>query len=360
MIRNHATATARAIGALDANSRWAITGTPVQNNLTDFLGLFAFLHFTPYEDPRAFDEHISELWRTRPPEEAVQTFKNLLSCIMIRRTTSILELPTRKDKIVKLPFNHEEARRYRQIEKPLLQVLEDGDNCGTESPQIWATTIQQINKLRLFCNLGIMASSRSSGFAQIAGIDARHTALAIRVSIGGDVCSQCLQPFEAASNNDMFLGSPSASVYHTTCNMLFCAACSSSLRYQSPKPCACIDGQVPCIMRPVSSDLLTPALTPHESLSPSPMVVDSGVQISSKVRALLDTIETCADQKHVVFSAWTSSLDMVGRGLDSRGLSWVRIDGKVVNKKRGPIIERFRNQASIRVILITISCGACG
>jgi SWI/SNF-related matrix-associated actin-dependent regulator of chromatin subfamily A3 len=54
---------------------------------------------------------------------------------------------------------------------------------------------------------------------------------------------------------------------------------------------------------------------------------------------------------------------MVERGLlddaDSNH-QHVRIDGKVTAKKRGQILRQFHNDTNIRVILITISCGAFG
>ncbi|KAA8618925.1 HepA Superfamily II DNA-RNA helicase SNF2 family [Pyrenophora tritici-repentis] len=38
----------------------------------------------------------------------------------------------------------------------------------------------------------------------------------------------------------------------------------------------------------------------------------------------------------------------------------VRIDGKVQPKNRGHVIQQLHEDSSIRVILITIACGACG
>lgn len=48
------------------------------------------------------------------------------------------------------------------------------------------------------------------------------------------------------------------------------------------------------------------------------------------------------------------------RGYTSNGTQYVRIDGKVPVKKRGPILSRFQNDSNVRIILLTISCGACG
>jgi len=51
---------------------------------------------------------------------------------------------------------------------------------------------------------------------------------------------------------------------------------------------------------------------------------------------------------------------MVQRALQHEGDQFVRIDGKVATKKRQSAIHQFHNDPNIRVILITISCGACG
>jgi hypothetical protein len=54
---------------------------------------------------------------------------------------------------------------------------------------------------------------------------------------------------------------------------------------------------------------------------------------------------------------------MVERGLcgdANDGIQYVRIDGKVPVKKRGHVLLQFQNDPNIRVILVTVSCGACG
>ena len=51
---------------------------------------------------------------------------------------------------------------------------------------------------------------------------------------------------------------------------------------------------------------------------------------------------------------------MVQRALQCEGTQFVRIDGKVATKKRELAIQQFHSNPIIRVILITIACGACG
>ncbi|KAH3978576.1 hypothetical protein HBI24_114000 [Parastagonospora nodorum] len=272
MIRNHNTSTAQATAALQAMSRWAISGTPIQNSLLDLYGLFKFLHFSPYDDPKVFDDEISDMWRVNPVDEAAETFKKLLSCLMLRRTKAILDLPTRDDQWVRVPFSHEEQQHYRRIEQPVMDMLDRATESGSQTDVPWMTAIQQINKLRLVCNLGLSISSQPSRLQQTRSSD-------------------------------------------------------------------------------------------KKILSPSPMEWNYAHDISSKVWAVVSQIRSCPQEKHVVFSFWTSSLDMVEKALryDSNHIvRSVRIDGKVQQQNRNHAIKQLESDPSIRVMLTTIGCGACG
>jgi SNF2-related domain len=59
-IRNRNTTTAKAVCAIQATSRWAMTGTPLQNRLTDFASLLQFLRVFPYSDHKVFESLIAE------------------------------------------------------------------------------------------------------------------------------------------------------------------------------------------------------------------------------------------------------------------------------------------------------------
>ena len=51
---------------------------------------------------------------------------------------------------------------------------------------------------------------------------------------------------------------------------------------------------------------------------------------------------------------------MIEKALEDEGLSSIRFDGKVPQRERQPVVDRFRNDPSIRVMLLTLSCGAVG
>lgn len=273
-----------------------MSGTPIQNNLTDFLGLFKFLHFEPYDDRRTFDEDISALWRSRPIDEATETFKKLLSCIMIRRTKAILDLPRREDKIIRLPFCVSEEEYYRRVEQPVVDML-DRITEGHNHHVPWMTAIQQINKLRLICNMGCFVPSSQPEVIPIAGNDEISAELAVRLSLGGEVCFNCEQSIEISNVGHELESSMGLKVYHSFCSRFYCSDCADVLRHQTSQPCGCINRQRPCILQPLKTFLPTPRLTPTGSAPASPMDTDDADQISSKVWALIRQIRSCPDEK---------------------------------------------------------------
>jgi SWI/SNF-related matrix-associated actin-dependent regulator of chromatin subfamily A3 len=51
---------------------------------------------------------------------------------------------------------------------------------------------------------------------------------------------------------------------------------------------------------------------------------------------------------------------MVEKAIRDAGIGYVRIEGKVSPSDRAHILERYRHDPNIKVMLITTSCGAVG
>lgn len=54
------------------------------------------------------------------------------------------------------------------------------------------------------------------------------------------------------------------------------------------------------------------------------------------------------------------SLDVVEAGLRQSQIKYLRFDGKVPQKERQGVIDSFRSDPMIQVMLLTLSCGAVG
>ncbi len=83
---------------------------------------------------------------------------------------------------------------------------------------------------------------------------------------------------------------------------------------------------------------------------------------SSKLDALgrlLDQLRAEADRKIVLFSEWTTMLNMIEPLLQTRKMNYVRLDGSVPQKKRQELIHRFQNDPDC-MLFITTNAGATG
>jgi hypothetical protein len=216
----------------------------------------------------------------------------MLSCVMLRRTKNILNLPHRQDKIVRPVFTDEEKEHYRRIEQPVFDMLDQPTGDQNNPGNLWMSTIQQINKLRLVCNLGTASSAHQRGIIQLGSNNPGQAIIATRLSISGETCRQCLQPFLSSSSEDWFEGSASPSAYYSACDRIFCAACSALSQYQTPSPCGCPGLTPSCRLLPVLCNPTTPSLTPSGASTPTPMDEVNEVYISSKIRTAVGQIKT--------------------------------------------------------------------
>ncbi|ORY00157.1 SNF2 family N-terminal domain-domain-containing protein [Clohesyomyces aquaticus] len=364
IIRNWRTSTAEAVSSLHATNRWALSGTPIQNNLDDFFGLFRFLRFHPYDDPTIFNGHILKGQNDGQVEEPIEKFKRLLSCVMIRRqkSTAAIELPPRQDRIVRIPFDAEEHAYYRSIEQPTTESLNATGGTGSGGVELTLNALQQINKLRIACNLGLPPSSPERPPARpfFEVNDFVPEALRTRLCMGDTCCDQCLEIVDFSGASLVLEVAPVTDAYYSSCGRLFCSSCARLLRFSTPEPCSCDMRDSSCPLRSISMDGVSSRLTPAEGCpSPTPFGNPVG-RISSKVRALVAEIQAPPAEKSVVFSFWTSSLDMVEHALQLAGICHVRVDGKVASKMRTKLLDRFNRDPDVRVVLMTVSCGAVG
>ena len=86
IIKNASTAVAQACSLLEADSRWALTGTPVQNSLNDLYSIVKFLRHEPWNSFRWWKRVIAEPYSNGDKNGGLPVLRNLLKEIMLRRT----------------------------------------------------------------------------------------------------------------------------------------------------------------------------------------------------------------------------------------------------------------------------------
>jgi len=93
----------------------------------------------------------------------------------------------------------------------------------------------------------------------------------------------------------------------------------------------------------------------HPSLVPG-----QSAPTSSKLEALLDALSTAVaeDHKALVFSQWTSLLDLIEPALARAELPFVRLDGST--RDRADVVSRFQDPAGPPVMLVSLKAGGSG
>ena len=81
---------------------------------------------------------------------------------------------------------------------------------------------------------------------------------------------------------------------------------------------------------------------------------------SSKLDLLKETLEESLELGHsvLIFSQWTSFLDLVEKVLQAMEVQFVRLDGTTRN--RGAVIEKFQSKEGPRVMILSLKAGGVG
>jgi SWI/SNF-related matrix-associated actin-dependent regulator of chromatin subfamily A3 len=199
-IRTAKTHRSQAVCALIAERRWAVTATPLQNDLNDIATLFKFLRYKPLHTKTGFHNHIFAA--QTGGKSGMDNLRSAMQAVCLRRTKETIasKLPRRSEQIRFLEFRPDEKQLYEYHKKNLFRI-NDND----------AAALRYLSRLRMICDHGndLLPAERNSGSSF-----SESTATC-------SVCSQPLMPGEG-------MGCPHRSIRaHAECVELLSGADSS-------------------------------------------------------------------------------------------------------------------------------------
>ncbi|MDR3206650.1 MAG: DEAD/DEAH box helicase [Candidatus Methanoplasma sp.] len=165
-IKNYATKTSRAAMSIRASFRLILTGTPVQNNLSEAWSLFNFINPGMLGPLSSFSERFIS-----KGEEGRAHLKKLIAPFILRRTKSSVldELPPKTEIVKKICLTEDEAAFYEAVRLQAVERLDSGDD-ATGNMRVLAeiTRLRQAscNPRLVDPNSGIR-SSKMSAFMDI-------------------------------------------------------------------------------------------------------------------------------------------------------------------------------------------------
>ncbi|KAI0270502.1 P-loop containing nucleoside triphosphate hydrolase protein [Gloeopeniophorella convolvens] len=112
----------------------------------------------------------------------------------------------------------------------------------------------------------------------------------------------------------------------------------------------------------VSSSPAKEAQRPNQSTVATWRRGDDNMEPSTKMIALIEQLRVAeaAGDKTIVYSQWTSMLDLLETLLARYGVPCLRYDGKMRSEVRDAALVAFRRTGGPRVILISTKCGGVG
>lgn len=283
-IRNRATSMANACCEVDATCRWAITGTPIQNRITDLGSLLGFLKVYPFSNAKIFDSEIIKPWLKSSAQD-ISRLKRLIKCTSICRTKSIINLPKREDKIYNLDFSFEEREYYERKKASTIQQLGNALSSCPPKPGQYINALQRLNELRLICNHGTSHSKRKQnamlGIPQASSAwtkDIADKAFETLVCAGDAVCSVCCDILTSSTSEASTAEYSKPTL--TSCLNLTCGSCLHDVERGKHVP-KCFHTP-PCPSREVS-------FAP-EAVVGQAVTLPSGGETSTKLKALMQSL----------------------------------------------------------------------
>lgn len=348
-IRNPAAKTATASYALQAQSRWILTGTPIVNTLKDLYSLVRFLGLSGGVDKWELFNNSIIRPLNQGYERGSQLLQALMNSICLRRKKEMkfidLKLPELSEYIHRIDFAPHEKEMYDALNAQATGSLEDyqkkRNQAGGDSSKAYRNLLEILLRMRQLCNHSSLVGEERLKLlegleGQILDLTPENKA-ALEAMLQLSIDSQEDCPICLDSMTDPVI---------TLCTHIFCFACIEKV----------IEGQHKCPMCRAQLEETTKLLRPvQEATQVTKFEV---TETSTKVEALLSILQASKKgSKTIVFSQWTSFLNVVELQLMKHGIKYVRIDGTMPAHARDKSITDLENNSSVTVLLASL--GVC-
>jgi SNF2-related domain len=180
------------VNTLQADRRWCLTGTPIQNRLEDLGALIRFLKVEPFDSETskvAFRRYIVDPLSSND-EDPCRNLRLLLRSVCLRRTTQNQSDLTARYESVTLSLSALERSLYHKFleqTKSHMDMLVSTGSCFQEFTKLFTIVL----RLRMLCNLGKFCKGLDSQPFPMAATQTCFPAdLQICGDLGCDLCEQ--------------------------------------------------------------------------------------------------------------------------------------------------------------------------
>ncbi|CBF69917.1 uncharacterized protein ANIA_10794 [Aspergillus nidulans FGSC A4] len=407
-IREQSAAQTQAIFRLNAQRRWSVTGTPIQNRLDDLLSVTKFLGIYPYDDRSRFNMHILSRFKTGDAT-VLASLRVLVDSFTLRRVKDKIDLPARHDKIVMLEFSESEAQLhefFRKESNVMMRVIA-GEDKSKMKGRMYHHILKAMMILRQISAHGkeLLDSderARIKGLSVHDAIDLEEGPSADAVATdkkayemftlmqesSADMCAICSKRLEEPNpdaNGSSVPGKVDIIAFILPCFDVLCPECFSGRKQvfnnrvgdqdSFDVKCDVCEGWISASYSAITAAGLQDYLMEQareKQTRKQAKVLGEYEGPHTKTKALLSHLLATAEEsaklpegeapiKSVVFSAWTSHLDLIEIALRDQGLTgYTRLDGTMSLPARNKALDNFRDDNNTTILLATIGAGGVG
>ena len=410
-IKNRQSKTAKACYELAARHRWVLTGTPIVNRLEDLFSLVHFLRVEPWSNFSFWKTFITAPFESKDFIRALDVVQTVLEPLVMRRTKdmktpdgqALVPLPPRTIEIEELELSKQEREVYDYIFTRAKRTFNATMEAGTLLKS-YTTIFAQILRLRQSCchpvltrNKAIAAeeeeAAAASDVANGLADDIDLQELIERFTSDSDSGEQdiankfgahVLQEIQSQSNNECPICSeePMIEPAVTGCWHSACKKCLLDyIEHQKDKHTLplCFNCREPINQRDSfeivhheqeDDDDLYDATQPEQPSKPPHITLRRiGTSSSAKIAALISHLKsvrsTNPGTKSVVFSQFTSFLDLISPALSQANIPFLRFDGAMSQKARASVLAEFAAAPAKKaghgmVLLLSLRAGGVG
>ena len=336
--------------------------------------------------------------------EILPKLRLLVDSITLRRLKDRIDLPKRTDQIVRLKFSEEEDKLYQWFAKDSQNKLRviAGEQKKSLGGKTYAHILRAIMRLRLICCHGRELLSEddlkiTEGFSLDNAIDLEdddddhRSALSPKLAYemlmlfketDSDSCIQCAKKIGLSENDDAANDNNEIIGCMLPCYQMLCRDCMGGVKAHAEKTSS-DDHRFTCPFceqrqRTSFFDLTKAGIDHAERARAIAREDPRQAKIMgryggphTKVKALLESLQESQKEseklpaneqpiKSIVFSGWTSNLNLIQIALEDHGIKHARLDGSMTRKGRTLALDAFRDDPTVCVILISITAGGLG
>ena len=399
-IKNRQSKTAKACYEINAQHRWVLTGTPIVNRLEDLFSLVRFLRVEPWSNFSFWKTFITVPFESKDFIRALDVVQTVLEPLVLRRTKdmktpngeALVPLPPRTIEVEELELSTHEQEVYDYIYTRAKRTFNATVEAGTLLKS-YTTIFAQILRLRQACCHPILtrnkviaaeeeeaaaASDIANGLADDMDLQElinRFTSDTGEQDIANKYGAHVLQQIQTEAGNEcpICAEEPMIEPAVTGCWHSACKKCLLDyIEHQKEKnelP-RCFTCREPINQRDIfeivrhDEDEDNEFYSSNTKDTPRISLTRIGSNSSSKIAALISHLKTLRKThpgtKSVVFSQFTSFLDLISPALTRASIPFLRLDGTLSQKARASVLTSFAEHKRGCVLLLSLRAGGVG